>query len=309
MDVGISVTSSHPASVEGRTAARWMVERAAMAREAGFASFSVGDHHATPNNYLQNVPILGRCLAEVGPMTVIPLFLLPLWHPVLLAEQVGTLASIAEGPLHCILSVGAGAQQFDPFEVDEGERASRMEEAVPLVRRLLTEDDVSHEGEHWTLQNVSINPRPPSAPQLWIGSGARVATSRAARLADAWLAAPGETLESATAKAAYYREALASSDRAGEVTVFPMRRDVYVGSSDAEAEETAAAVIAAGYRGFDPSALIVGGPETAVARLREWEDVGFNHVLLRFLPVGQEKILESMQRIGEQVIPALRSGS
>lgn len=242
-------------------------------------------------------------------MTVIPLFLLPLWHPVLLAEQVGTLATIAEGPLHCILSVGAGAQQFDPFEIDEGERASRMEEAVPLVRRLLTEDEVSHRGEHWTLENVSINPKPPRAPQLWIGSGARVATARAARLADAWLAAPGETLESARSKAAYYRETLSSADRAGEVTVFPMRRDVYVGASDAEAETTAAAVIGQGYRGFDPSALIVGGPETAVARLREWEEVGFNHVLMRILPVGQEKILESIRRVGEQVIPALRSGS
>ena len=52
--------------------------------------------------------------------------------------------------------------------------------------------------------------------------------------------------------------------------------------------------------------LIVGGPETAVARLRELEDMGFDHTLIRFLPVGQEAILESIARIGRDVIQALR---
>ncbi|MEE9277683.1 MAG: LLM class flavin-dependent oxidoreductase [Dehalococcoidia bacterium] len=305
MEIGISVTSAHPKSVDARAAAQWVVERAAAVQEAGFASFSIGDHHATPANYMQNVPMLGRCLAELGAMPVIPLFLLPLWHPVLLAEQVSTLAAIAKGPVHCILAVGDGEGQFAPMGVSLSERRSRMEEAVPLVRRLLTADAVSHEGKHWSLRDVSINPKPVETPQLWIGAGARVATARAARLGDAWLAAPGETLASATEKMAFYRETLSSEDRQAAVSVYPIRRDVYIGESDAEAEATAAPIVEAGYRGVDPSALIVGGPETAVKRLQELESVGFDHTLIRFLPVGQEKILASIRRVGSDVIPAL----
>ena len=77
-----------------------MIERARAANGAGLDSLFVGDHHSTgPGVYYQNVPILGRLLAEWGDQPAGALFLLPLWHPVLLAEQIGTLASIADGPL------------------------------------------------------------------------------------------------------------------------------------------------------------------------------------------------------------------
>ena len=93
MNIGLSVTTADPGDVEARISARWVVERAEAAAAVEFASFSVGDHHGTPGPYMQNIPILERCLAVLGPMPVLPLFLLPLWHPVLLAEQVGTLAA------------------------------------------------------------------------------------------------------------------------------------------------------------------------------------------------------------------------
>lgn len=307
MEIGISVTSAHPQETEARTAARWMVERAAAVCEAGFASFSIGDHHATPAHYLQNVPVLARCLAELGPMPVIPLFLLPLWHPVLLAEQVGTLAALAEGPLHLILALGAGEAQFAPLGVSERQRRGRMEEAIPILAALFGENNVTREGRYWRLEDVSINPKPPALPQFWIGANVRVAIDRAARIGDAWLASPGETPEQASASLAFFREALRKHGRERQITVFPIRRDVYVGESDAEAEATAGAVLRGGYRGFDPSALIVGGPDRAIAAFRDLEARGFDHTLVRFLPVGQEKILASIARIGREVIPALRN--
>ena len=307
MEVGLSVTTMHPRDTDARTAARWVVERAAAARDAGFASFSVGDHHATPAHYLQNVPMLARCMAELGDMPVIPLFLLPLWHPVLLAEQIGTLAAIAEGPLHCILAVGEGAEQFAALGASVAERRGRMEEGLMLLHRLLHEDHVTHEGEYWRLEDVSVNPKPSTPPELWVGASARVAIKRAAQMGDAWLAAPGETPESASEKVAYYRELLHEPRHGRRVTGFPIRRDVYIGESDAEAEAVAGPILGRGYRGFERSALIVGGPETAIAALRDLEQRGFNHTLVRFLPVGQERILASIARLGREVIPAVRS--
>ena len=67
------------------------------AREAGLDSLFLGDHHAVPVPYYQNVPMLGRLLAEWGDRPAGALFLLPLWNPVLVAEQIGSLAAIAAG--------------------------------------------------------------------------------------------------------------------------------------------------------------------------------------------------------------------
>lgn len=309
MDIGISVTSAHPLAVEGRTAAQWTVQRAAAVAEAGFASFSIGDHHATPSHYLQNVPMLARCLAELGPMPVIPLFLLPLWHPLLLAEQVGTLAAIAEGPVHCIMAVGRDDEQFTAMNISPRERRGRMEEALMVITALFAEEAVTHEGRYWQLHDVRMQPKPAQMPEFWIGASVDVAIDRAARVGDAWLASPGETPERLSERLAFYKQALERHGRAREVSVFPLRRDVYVGESDAEAEATAGPLLAQGHRGIDRSALIVGGPETAIAAFRDLEARGFNHTLVRFLPVGQEKILASIGRIGREVIPAVRAGA
>jgi alkanesulfonate monooxygenase SsuD/methylene tetrahydromethanopterin reductase-like flavin-dependent oxidoreductase (luciferase family) len=100
MRVGISLTSNHPDVTDPRQAARWMIERAVAARRAALDSLFVGDQHVSATPYYQNTPILGRLLAEWGAAPAGRLFLLPLWHPVLVAEQIGTLAAIRSRPLH-----------------------------------------------------------------------------------------------------------------------------------------------------------------------------------------------------------------
>ena len=111
MRIGVSLRSGY--GTEARTGAGWMIERTRAASAAGLDSLFVGDHHATgPGTYYQNVPILGRLLAEWGDQPAGALFLLPLWHPVLLAEQIGTLASIATGRFIMQTAIGGGAEQF-----------------------------------------------------------------------------------------------------------------------------------------------------------------------------------------------------
>src|SRR5437660_1237076 len=88
-----------------------MVERAAAAAVAGLDSLFVGDHHATgPVPYYQNSAVLGRLLAEWGDRLAGALYLLLAWNPVLVAEQVGTLAALAGGRFVLQCAVGAGAQ-------------------------------------------------------------------------------------------------------------------------------------------------------------------------------------------------------
>ena len=106
MKIGISLTSNHPDAKDPREGARWMIERAAAAHRARLDSLFVGDQHVSPTPYYQNTPMLGRLLAEWGDAPAGCLFLLPLWHPVLVAEQIGTLAAITQGPF--IMQCGLG---------------------------------------------------------------------------------------------------------------------------------------------------------------------------------------------------------
>src|SRR5262245_54463070 len=111
MKLGTSLKSVYAVD-DPRVGARHMIERARASYDAGFDSLFVGDHHATPIPYYQNVPILGRLLAEWHERTAGVLMLLPLWHPVLAAEQLGTLAAIHDGPFVLQCALGGGADQF-----------------------------------------------------------------------------------------------------------------------------------------------------------------------------------------------------
>src|SRR6266511_6012340 len=113
MRVGVSLRTSFFTD-DARLGARWVVERARAAWDAGLDSLFVGDHHVTPVPYYQNTPMLGRLLAEWGDRPFGALFLLPLWNPVLVAEQVGTLASLGRGRFILPLAVG-GRDQFAPM--------------------------------------------------------------------------------------------------------------------------------------------------------------------------------------------------
>ena len=115
MKVGVSLTSARKID-DPRRGATFMIERAAAAWKAGLDSLFVGDHHGTPGQYYQNVPITGRLLAEWGDRPAGCLFLLPLWNPVLLAEQVGTLAAIARGRF--IIQCGLGDGPSDEGSVE-----------------------------------------------------------------------------------------------------------------------------------------------------------------------------------------------
>ena len=98
MKIGISITSAY-AGAEPRDGARRMIDRARAAWAAGLDSLFVGDHHVTPHPYYQNSPMLGRLLADWGDRPCGALYLLPLWHPVLLAElDLGAVSAVPRTP-------------------------------------------------------------------------------------------------------------------------------------------------------------------------------------------------------------------
>lgn len=303
MKIGVSLTTSFSPSLDGAAVGRQLIERARTIREVGLDSLFVGDHHNTPGHYFQNVPTLARLLAEVGDMTVGALFLAPLHHPVMMAEQVGTLAALAEGQFILIATLGDDESQFSPFGVSMKERPRRMEEHLEIVQRLLAGETLTYKGRYHDLRDVRVVLRPPTPPEVWVGASAAPALRRAAAMGDVWLAAPGASGEQLETQANIYREA---ASRAGKRPVLTIRRDVYVGETDAESEAATKPILDRGYRGFGREALLIGGPETIIEELRHLHDLGFEHVLIRHIVNDQRLVLDSYRRLGKDVLPKVR---
>lgn len=294
MKLGISIASFH-AVEDPRDGARFVLERARAARDAGLDSLFLGDHHVTPAPYYQNVPMLGRLLADWDERPCGALFLLPLWHPVLLAEQVGTLAALARGPFVLQCAVGPGGRMFDAFGVDPSHRPSRFEQSLDILRRLWRGEEVSCDGR-WSIEGARIAPVPPETVAVHIGAQADVALERAARLGDGWIASPHLVPDAARERLRRYRSARQELGHDGGVAV--LRRDVYVGADAGDVRRTASPVIEAGYRGFDPAALVVGAVEEAADQLRAYGEMGYDEILIRNLVPDQTAALRCIERLG-----------
>jgi alkanesulfonate monooxygenase SsuD/methylene tetrahydromethanopterin reductase-like flavin-dependent oxidoreductase (luciferase family) len=295
MRIGISLTSAHP-GVEPRTAAHNMIERARAANEAGLDSLFIGDHHSTgPGAYYQNVPMLGRLLGEWGDRPAGCLFLLPLWNPVLVAEQIGTLAAIHEGRFIMQCALGAGRGQFESMGANQKQRPSMFEEGLDIVRRLLAGETVSSEGRYH-IRDARIAPVPPEPVEIWIGGAAEPSVDRAARLGDAYLGGPELTPDHAQRWIDFYRERCKRYGR--QPSAIGLRRDVYVGASAEEARAVVQPIIERGYRGIDPSALVYGSVEEVAEQLRAYGDMGYTDILIRHITNEQAHVLRSIERAG-----------
>jgi len=110
-------------------------------------------------------------------------------NPVVLAKELATLDRLSGGRL--LPAVGLGAPvpaEHRAFGVERGQRAGLFDEAVGLMRRLWTEDDVHHDGEHFHLDGVTLRPRPLQDPiDVWLGGTSPSELRRTGRLGDGWL--------------------------------------------------------------------------------------------------------------------------
>jgi alkanesulfonate monooxygenase SsuD/methylene tetrahydromethanopterin reductase-like flavin-dependent oxidoreductase (luciferase family) len=224
------------------------------------------------------------------------LFLLPLWHPVLVAEQIGTLAAIARGRFIMQCGLGWGEARFAAVGANIRTRPSAFEEALDIVRRLLAGETVSS-SRRFRVAEASLALRPAEPVEIWIGASAAPAIERAARLAEGWIASPGLTHEEARAQADIYRERCAAYGRQPGAIV--LRRDIYVGESSSEARAVLQHALSRGYRGMTAEALTAGSVDEVEERFRAFGKVGYTDILVRHLTNDQPKVLGSLERLAE----------
>ena len=199
MKLGIYLNAQHPRGDDPARRFAETLEQARVIRALGFDSIWGGEHHATPGfHYFPLMPMLQRLAAEAEGLAFgTNLVLLPLHNPVEIAEIAAFLDIATGGRFTLGIGLGYRSEEFAIFGVRMAERVSRLTEGVELIGRLWTEDAVTHHGRHWTLDKVTIRPRPLQTPRplILVGSQVPAGIERAARIADGWLVVPVPTIE------------------------------------------------------------------------------------------------------------------
>jgi probable F420-dependent oxidoreductase len=115
---------------------------------------------------------------------------LPTRNPVVLAKGLATLDFLSQGRLFPAFGLGGDeSKDLAAVGVSKKERAARTDEAIILMRRLWTEENVTFEGKFYSVQDVTIMPRPwqKNGLPIWVGGRSQAAMRRTGRLGDGWL--------------------------------------------------------------------------------------------------------------------------
>jgi alkanesulfonate monooxygenase SsuD/methylene tetrahydromethanopterin reductase-like flavin-dependent oxidoreductase (luciferase family) len=102
------------------------------------------------------------------------ILVLPVRHPVVLAKEISTLCHLSDN--RYLFGVGPGwyAREYEVTGSRIEERGRRTDEIIEAVTLLLTKPNASYQGRYYRFSDVTIEPRPPKMPPIWVAGGSRV---------------------------------------------------------------------------------------------------------------------------------------
>ncbi|MDB5398906.1 MAG: hypothetical protein QOF70_7720 [Acetobacteraceae bacterium] len=321
MKVGLFINTQFPEGSNAADRIPEIVEQVRTARDAGFKSLWFPHHWLTyPMQMLQITPMMGYIAAHAQGMTIGPnILILPPQNPMHVAEESATLDILTGG--NYILGIGQGYRQpeFDAFNIPLSERAPRFNESIALIKRLWTEDRVTHQGRFYTVNDAGIGVKPiqPGGPPLYIAAQADISVRRAARIGDAWLIVNSGGLSKVTPLMKTYRSALTEYGRTARE--FPITIECYVGDNNATAHEECRGPLEYKYNAYASWGLqgritetnfgdfardkfIIGDKVSVKEEIVRYNELlGVDHFIMRCNWPGlpQEKTLATIKRLGE----------
>jgi alkanesulfonate monooxygenase SsuD/methylene tetrahydromethanopterin reductase-like flavin-dependent oxidoreductase (luciferase family) len=159
------------------------LEQCAWADRVGFDAVSLLEHHASIDGYLPSPIVLGAAVAGVTQRMLIRMsvVLLPLYHPIRLAEDLAVLDLVSQGRLRLTVGAGYRAEEYEQFDLDIKRRPSLMEHGVEVLKQAWTGEPFE-----WRGHTVRVLPRPAQQPRpaIALGGSSPAAAKRAARIAD-----------------------------------------------------------------------------------------------------------------------------
>jgi probable F420-dependent oxidoreductase len=273
-------------------------------------SLWVGGHVASRNPTPEAMVQLARLAAVSSRVRIgTSILLLPLYPPAIIAKQVADLDRLTGGRI--TLGVGVGGeyeQEFRACGVPLEERGRRTNEAIPLLRRLWTAEEISHPGPLFPMEAVRIHPAPvqKGGPPIVVAGRQDVAMRRAARLGDGWM--PYLYSPRAYARSVERITSIAAEAQRG-LSAFEWMQFLFTNvQDDAErAREEAAGFLGGTYsQDFRPMVdrvAAAGTPDQVAARVQEFVDAGARHVVFAIGASGDR--LAMMRRILSEVVPRI----
>ena len=148
----------------------------------GYYGYHLAEHHGTP---LGMAPSPGMFLVAVaqrtqslrfGPMV----YLLPLYHPIRLAEEIGMLDQLGRGRLDIGVGTGRSPIELKNFGCDPATTGDVFDETLEIIRRALADGRVDFSGRYYTFEDVAVETRPVQKPHppFWYGIGSPESADR-----------------------------------------------------------------------------------------------------------------------------------
>jgi alkanesulfonate monooxygenase SsuD/methylene tetrahydromethanopterin reductase-like flavin-dependent oxidoreductase (luciferase family) len=332
---GLAIMNDFPPGTVPAERMPLLREQVRAAADAGIESVWVLHHYLGNMPTLQPLPLLAALAAEAGDMFLgTNMFILPLSHPVAVAENYATLDHITGGRVIAGFGMGYRENEFESFGIPLSDRVSRYEESVQIIRGLWSGKEVNFTGQHFTVsgQRIGLPPVQPGGPKIWVGAGAhRAGAHRAARLGDAWIVPPHATPERLKKVLGYYQDERERLGRGPAQDVI-VRRELVLDSDPGKARSIGIAArgsLTRQYAQFnapdqtesyrhlqsDDAAAAVADqsylftdPARAVESLQALEESGVTYVVLRaqWYDLPQAQMLRTLGLFRDHVRPAFQ---
>jgi alkanesulfonate monooxygenase SsuD/methylene tetrahydromethanopterin reductase-like flavin-dependent oxidoreductase (luciferase family) len=256
------------------------------AEELGFESAWASEHHFTSDGHLPSVmPMLAAFAARTTRMRIgAYVLLMPLHHPIRLAEDAAVVDQICQGRLELAIGSGYRPEEFAGFGIDSRQRGRLSDEGVEVLLRAWADEPVEFHGKHYEFSGLGVTPKPVQRPSIpvYLGGMSAPVLRRAARLPVRGLAGrpPPELMDD-------YVSALAEHDRKPEDLLYMTSRFLWVARSREQAwsdSRAAAEWVVGAYGAWFKSAgvlkwnrsvdeeCIIGDPAYVVDRLHAFID-------------------------------------
>src|SRR5262245_53376844 len=247
----------------------------------------------------------------------------PLRDPLFLAAQWAALDHVSSGRMILGACVGGSLPrekaeaEFAPFKVRLADRGPRLEEGIGILRRLWTEDRVSHEGRFYHFRELTLEPKPVQkpCPPIWIATNPRPeltkrhvmdrALERVARLADGWMT-DNTPVARFKERWGFIREVARKAGRPTESMESALHLMVNINDDRTAGFDEAVKFLQTYYspamtRDYIEGWLACGPPAAVLDKIRAYVDAGCTTPILRFASWDQKG---QLARTLAEVLPA-----
>ena len=305
------------------TSRDYLTRIARLADELGFGSLWTRDHLYIPpehqehggiteKEFLETFQTLAHVNAVTGDIDLGTCVANAHRRPLKLSQHFGTLDVLSDGDVVCGGGAGTFRGEFAAMDLPFEKQGQMADEMLDVLRRTFTESRVSHDGEVFSFEDVTINPRPGDDMPSWYAGLSPIAVKRAFRYADGWFPGrmPFETIDERLALLDDLESEHGRTLDRSYVTIYNVDEDPDRARETLNLDRLVDDVnnlLRADYDspGEVEGSFVAGDPTDCVETLERFADRGFGHVVLdaRHDFEGIERVLELT---ADEVLPALR---